>query len=97
MNVNPFPVYQYSSFPQTNNVNYNLRKEKEDKEEKKPTLKDSKDEIISELITNKLSSDSTLYYKTLEDIRKNANLEIVKKKKKKAYDSYMTELKNKNN
>ena len=29
MNVNPFPVYQYSSFPQTNNVNYNLRKEKE--------------------------------------------------------------------
>lgn len=66
-------------------------------EEKKPTLKDSKDEIISELVTNKLSSDSTLYYKTLEDIRKNANLEIVDTELKKAYDNYMSELKTKTN
>ena len=57
MNVNPFPVYQYSSFPQTNNVNYNLRKEKEDKEEKKEEVKVKFKEKEEESKEEKISKD----------------------------------------
>lgn len=61
-------------------------------EKTKPTLKDVKEDIIDTLVTNKLSADSTLYYKALEQIRKDSGLEIHDDELAKQYNSYMKEL-----
>ena len=61
-------------------------------EKDKPKLKDKKDEIKTALRENKLSEDSTLYYKALEEIRKNAGLEIYDSELKDDYKTYMNNL-----
>lgn len=58
-------------------------------EKTKPTLKDVKEDITNTLVSNKLSDDKTLYYKALEQIRKNSGLEIHDDELAKLYNSYM--------
>lgn len=61
-------------------------------EEEKPTLKESKEEVIKELVEQKLTNDTTLYNKTLEQIRKDAGLEIIDSDLKDKYNDYMAQL-----
>lgn len=62
-------------------------------EKAKPKLKDVQDEIKETLVDQKLSKDSTLYYETLEEIRKNSELEIIDTELNKQYKAYMRQLK----
>ena len=57
-------------------------------EKAKPKLTDVKDKIKSTLVTNKLSADKTLYYSTLEKIRKSYELDIVDSELKNIYNDY---------
>lgn len=61
-------------------------------EEEKPSLKDSKDDVIAEIVAKRLEEDSTLYNKALQEIRKEAGLDIVDSELKAGYDSYMSKL-----
>lgn len=63
-------------------------------EKAKPKLKDVKSEIVKTLAEEKLKSDPVLYYDTLEDIRKDAGLNIEDKDLKNEYSIYMKNLKN---
>lgn len=58
-------------------------------EKDKPKLKEVKDDIVETLVSEKLAADPTLYYNTLEDIRKDAGLKFEDKELKKAYNDYM--------
>lgn len=58
----------------------------------KPKLKEVKDEIIDNLVNDKLNSDEKLKYKALYEIRKEAKLEIHDDATKNKYESYMKEL-----
>ena len=58
----------------------------------KPKLDSIKDEIIDNLVTDKLNSDATLRYKALYEVRKEAKLEIYDDATKDKYESYMKEL-----
>jgi len=62
-------------------------------EKKKPALKEVKAEIQDKLVEDKLNADSTLYYETLEEIRKESELEITDTELKKQYKAYMRQLK----
>lgn len=61
---------------------------KED-EKKKPALKEVKEKIVSELTKNKLSNDSTLYYTSLDEIRKEKGLKFEDNKLRKQYNAYV--------
>ena len=63
-------------------------------EKEKPKLNEVKDDIIEDLISDKLNSDPTLYYNTLEEIREDAGLKFEDSELKKAYNEYMLSLKN---
>lgn len=56
----------------------------------KPTYKASKDTIISDLVESKIS-DTTVYYKALDDLRKKYNMKIKDKTIKNDYKSYIKE------
>lgn len=58
---------------------------------KKPSLKDSKDKILKEIVENKLSNDDDLYNNTWVDIRKSYNLDIKDSKVKAAYNKSKTQ------
>lgn len=62
-------------------------------EKNKPKLKEVKDDIIESLVKQKLEEDPTLYYNTLDNIRKDAGLKFEDKELKKSYNEYMTNLK----
>lgn len=55
----------------------------------KPSYKEAKDTVIEELVQNKISSDSTIYYKALSALRKNYGMKIKDKTIKADYDEYM--------
>ena len=57
-------------------------------QKKKPTLKKSKDKIISNLISDKKSADSNLLYKSLISLRKEKNLNFSDTDMKAKYESY---------
>ena len=58
----------------------------------KPKLESVKDEIIDNLVNDKLNNDATLRYKALYEVRKEAKLEIYDDTTKDKYESYMKEL-----
>ena len=62
------------------------------KQEKKAKLKDVKKDIKETLTTNKLNADSSLYYKTLVDIRKNKKITWKDTVLEKAYEEYTNKL-----
>lgn len=66
-------------------------------EKAKPELKDVKDTIKETLVTNKLSEDSALFYKKLEELRKEYGVEIHDDNLKKDFNTYMSNLKNSSN
>ena len=80
----------YTTSPVKTTYGYHIIYKVDEKE--KDALDDVKDEIIEALVSQKLSDDSTLYYKTLEEIRKDSDLEIVDSDLKSAYKTYMNNL-----
>lgn len=66
-------------------------------EKKKPELKDVKTTIKETLVTNKLNADSALFYKKLEELRKEYGVEIHDDNLKKDFNTYMSNLKNSSN
>ena len=86
---------EYTSTPAKTSYGYHVILKVDEKA--KPSLKDATDDIKTELVANKLSSDSTLYYKTLENIRNDAELKIIDSSLNKKYKSYMSELKTSKN
>ena len=83
---------KYTSSPVKTTYGYHIIYKVDEKE--KPALEDVKSEIISTLAQEKLNNDPVLYYETLEDIRKDAGLEIEDTDLKNAYSVYMKNLKN---
>ena len=63
-------------------------------EKSKPKLDKVKDDVKENLVKQKLEDDKALYYTTLDNIRKDAGLKFEDKELKKAYNKYMTNLKN---
>ena len=61
-------------------------------EEAKPSLKDAKEEVIAEIVEKRLEEDTTLYNKALQEIRKEAGLDIIDSDMKSKYDQYMSKL-----
>ena len=61
-------------------------------EEAKPSLKDAKEEVIAEIVADRLENDSTLYNKALQEIRKEAGLDIIDSDMKSKYNDYMSKL-----
>ena len=57
-------------------------------QKKKPTLKKSRDKIISNLISDKKSADSNLLYKSLISLRKEKNINFSDTDMKSKYESY---------
>ena len=57
-------------------------------QKKKPTLKKSRDKIISNLISDKKSADSNLLYKSLISLRKEKNINFSDTDMKAKYESY---------
>lgn len=83
---------KYSTEPVKSSFGYHIILKVDQKD--KPKLKDVKNDIIDTLVTQKLSNDSTLKYKALYEIRKEAGLEIHDDSTKKQYESYMKDLMN---
>jgi len=83
-------VGKYSTEPVKSTYGYHIILKVDQKD--KPKLKEVKDEIIDTLVTEKLNNDSTLKYKALYEIRKEAKLEIHDDSIKKQYESYMEDL-----
>lgn len=82
---------KYTASPVKTVYGYHIIYKSEEKE--KPKLETMKDEIISTLVEEKLSSASTLYYDTLEKVRKDAGLKIEDSDLKEAYNTYISNLK----
>ena len=61
-------------------------------EKDKPKLKDKKDEIKEKIKDEKLKNDSTLYYESLMEIRKESKITWNDSTLKKAYNEYMNKL-----
>jgi len=85
-------VGKYSTEPVKSTYGYHIILKVDQKD--KPKLKEVKDEIIDNLVTEKLNNDSTLKHKALYEIRKEAGLEIHDDATKKQYESYMDNLMN---
>ena len=81
---------EYTTTPVETTYGYHIILKTNEKE--KASLKDSKEEIITTLVTKKITDDSNLYYKTLENIRKDNELVIVDSELKKQYDEYLKTL-----
>lgn len=81
---------KYTTTPIETKFGYHIIYKTDEKD--KPKLKEVKDEILDTLVENKLKEDSTLFYKTLEDIRKESELEIVDSELKDMYNDYMDSL-----
>ena len=62
-------------------------------QKKKPTLKKSRDKIISNLISDKKSADSNLLYKSLISLRNEKNINFSDTDMKTKYDSYCKQYK----
>ena len=62
-------------------------------QKKKPTLKKSRDKIISNLVSDKKSADSNLLYKSLISLRKEKNIDFSDTVMKSKYESYCNQYK----
>ena len=62
-------------------------------QKKKPTLKKSRDKIISNLVSDKKSDDSNLLYKSLISLRKDKNIDFSDTVMKAKYESYCNQYK----
>ena len=83
---------KYTTSPVKTTYGYHIIYKQDEKD--KPTLKEVKDEVLENLVSQKLNDDPTLYYNTLEEIREDAGLKFEDKELKKAYNEYMANLKN---
>ena len=81
---------EYTKTPAKTSYGYHIILKVDEKE--KPSLEKEKDTIKETVVKEKLNNDTTLYNKTLEKIRKDANLEIIDSELKKQYNNYMNEL-----
>ena len=90
---------KYSSSPVKTTHGYHIIYKTDEKE--KPKYDSVKQDIIDKLVEEKLKDDSTLYYDTLEEIRKDYDMDIVDSDLSKLYKEYMKNLiansKNNNN
>lgn len=90
---------KYSSSPVKTTHGYHIIYKTDEKE--KPKYDDVQQDIIDKLVEKKLKDDSTLYYDTLEEIRKDYDMDIVDSDLSKLYKEYMKNLiansKNNNN
>lgn len=86
---------KYTTTPVKSDYGYHIIYKVDEKD--KPSYEDSKEGIIETLVNEKLSEDTSLYYKALKQIRKDNNLEIVDSDLKKDYDTYMNNLINNSN
>ena len=78
---------KYTASPVKTVYGYHIIYKSDEKE--KPDLKTVKDKIITTLVEEKLNSDNTLFYNTLEKIRKDAGLKIEDSDLKDAYQTYI--------
>lgn len=81
---------KYSKEPVESAYGYHIILKK-DQKDKKP-LKEMKKEIKEKLAKEKLSNDSSLYYQSLMDIRKENKMTFGDSELKKAYNDYMDDL-----
>lgn len=84
----------YTTTPVETTYGYHIIYKTDEKD--KPELKDVKEEILNTLVEEKLNENSALYYKALEEIRKEADLKIEDSFLKDAYKDYMKQLKSSN-
>lgn len=85
---------EYTKTPVKSDYGYHIILKTDEKA--KPSLKDSKNDIISSITTDKLAeTDNTYTYQALIELRKKYKLNIQDSELKKQYDSYMNELLNK--
>lgn len=82
----------YSSDPVKTTYGYHIIYKEDEKA--KPELKDVKDDVIEKVVSEKLASDPTLYYTTLDKIRKQSNLKIIDSELSKLYKVYLEDQKN---
>ncbi len=83
-------VDEYTKEPVKSSFGYHIILKTGEKE--KPELKSVKDEIIDSLVSKKISEDTTLQYKAIYEVRKEAGLEIHDDEVKSQYESYMNRL-----
>lgn len=83
---------KYTSSPVKTTYGYHIIYKVDEKA--KPKFEKAKSEIKDALVKQKLEDDPTLYYNTLDSIRKEAGLKFEDKDLKKAYNTYMNNLKN---
>ena len=81
---------KYSSSPVKTTYGYHIIYKTDEKE--KPKYDTVKQEIIDKLVEEKLEEDKTLYYDTLEEIRKDYDMEIIDSDLSKLYKEYMKNL-----
>lgn len=81
---------KYSASPVKTTYGYHIIYKVDEKD--KPKYEKVKQDIIDKLVEEKLSEDSTLYYDTLEEIRKDYDMDIVDSDLSKLYKEYMKNL-----
>lgn len=87
---------KYTTTPVKTSFGYHIILKVDEKE--KPELTDElKEEIKTTLSEAELDDNQTLYYETLENIRKDSELTITDSVLEKAYKAYMSELKSSTN
>lgn len=84
-------VGKYSKTPVLTSYGYHIVYKIDQKD--KPTLEDVKDDIIDILATEMKNDDSNLYYKSLINMREEANLEFVDTKLGDEYSKYISSYK----
>lgn len=82
---------EYTTTPVKTTYGYHIIYKTDEKE--KPQLKDVKENIIETLVDEKLNNDASLYYKKLEEIRKDYGIEIHDDNLKNDFGTYMSKLK----
>lgn len=82
---------KYTTSPVKTTYGYHIIYKVDEKD--KPKLDEVKDDIIETLVKDKLAEDPTLYYDTLDSIRKDAGLKFEDSDLKTAYNKYMQNLK----
>ncbi len=84
-------VGKYTTEPVKSTYGYHIILKTDQKD--KPKLKDVKDELTETLAQEKLNNDTTMKYKALEELRKDAGLSIEDDNIKSKYEKYMDSLK----
>lgn len=82
---------KYTTSPVKTTYGYHIIYKVDEKD--KPKLDKVRNDVIETLVKEKLAKDPTLYYNTLDDIRKDSGLKFEDKELKKAYNKYMQNLK----